>query len=99
MCAYKLANYGISLTHEKALRLELMGDECFLLPSVVLLATGLQYIWENRKQKVATPIFLMRAELEAAVSLRRKSSSKRIKESAIIMENMINIFFPVISFD
>ena len=74
-------------------------NECFLLPSVVLLATGLQYIWEKRKQKVATPLFLMRAELEAAVSLRIKSSSKWIKESAIIMENMINNFFPVISVD
>ena len=90
-------SYDRSLTTEKALRLELKGDECFLLPSVVLLASGLQYIWENRKQKVATPLFQMRAELEAAVTLRRKSSSKRIKESASIMENMINNFFPVIS--
>ena len=89
--------YDNSLTTEKAMRLELFGDECSLLPSVVLLATGLQYIWENRKQKLATTLFLMRAELEAAVSLRRKSRYKRIKESPSIMENMINNFFPVIS--
>jgi hypothetical protein len=85
------------LSSEKALRLELLGDDCFLLPSVVLLATGLQYIWENRRQKVATTLFLMRAELEAAVQLRRKSRNKRIRESASIMENMINNFFPIIS--
>ena len=92
-----VSSYDSSLTSEKALRLELSGDECFLLPSVVLLATGLQFIWENRKQKLATTLFLMRAELEAAVTLRRKSSNRRIKEAASIMENMINSFFPVIS--
>jgi hypothetical protein len=32
---------------------------------------SLQYIWENRSGKVATPLFLMKAELEATVSLRR----------------------------
>ena len=92
-------SYDSSLTLEKALRLGLIGDECFLLPSVVLLATGLQYIWVNSKQKVATTLLLMKAELEAAVSLRRKSIYKRIMESANIMENMINNFFPVISVD
>ena len=92
-----VSSYDNSLSTAKALRLELSGDECFLLSSIVLLATGLQFIWENRKQKLATTLFLMRAELEAAVTLRRKSSNRRIKEAASIMENMINNFFPVIS--
>ena len=76
-----------------------MGDECFLFPSVVFLATGLQYIWENRKNKVATPLFLKRDEPEAAVSIRRNSSAERIKESASIMENMIKNFSSEISVD
>ena len=90
-------SYDNGLSSEKVLRLELLGDDCFLLPSVVLQATGLQYIWENRRQKVATTLFLMRAELEAAVQLRRKSRNKRIRESTSIMENMINNFFPIFS--
>ena len=36
--------YDQSLTVEKSLRLELMVDETFLLPIVILLATGLEFI-------------------------------------------------------
>ena len=41
--------YDTSLTLEKALRLELEADETFLLPTLILLTTGLEFIWENRK--------------------------------------------------
>ena len=85
-------SYDSQLTPEKSLHLELAADLPFLLPSVAILATGLQFIWENRKLKKSTSFFAIRAELEAAVSLRRRSSSSKIREAAKIMSNMITNF-------
>ena len=88
--------YIRNISAERALRLELAADECFILPSLIIIAVGLEYIWENRKQKLATPLFLMRAELEAAVSLRMESINKYDSEAANIMCNMIvNFVVPV----
>ena len=85
--------YDQNLTIEKALRLEIVADETFLLPTVAILATGLEYIWENRKIRKTTTLFMMRAELEAAVSIRRRSRLRRIREAGDIMFIMINNFF------
>ena len=62
------------------------------MPSAALLATGLELIWQNRKIKKVTAVFDMRSELELAVSIRRRSRSRHIRESADIMQNMITIF-------
>ena len=75
------------------LRLELTADDPFRLPSAALLAVGLEYIWERRKQKKSTRPYEMRTELELAVTIRRKASSRRILESAEIMHNMLINFF------
>ena len=64
-----------------------------MLPSVALLATWLELIWERRKVHKTTVQFEMRAELELAVSIRRKLRSRMIREAADIMENMIINFF------
>ena len=63
-----------------------------MLASVSLLATGLQLIWDNRKSKYRTPLYSMRAELEAAISIRRRSRLQKLRETADIMENMIDNF-------
>ena len=84
--------YDEKLTAEKSLRLEIAADEVFILPTVSVLATGLELIWQNRKLKKSTPLYSIRAELEAAVSLRRKSSSRKIRETGDIMNNMIGNF-------
>ena len=76
-----------------ALRLELTAEDPFRLPSAALLAVGLEYIWERRKLKKKTRPYEMRTELELAVSIRRKARSKKILESAEIMNNMIINFF------
>ena len=73
--------------------MEIGADETFLLPTVVILSTGLEYIWETRKTRKATSNFMMRAELEAAVSIRRRSRIARIREAGDIMHNMVNNFF------
>ena len=40
-------SYDSNLTEDKSLRLELTTDESFLLACTSLLATGLEYVWEN----------------------------------------------------
>ena len=88
-----ISAYDRSSTEAKALRLELVADDPFLLASTSLLAIGLEFIWENRKMKKNTSLFSMRAELEAAISIRRRSRLRQIRETACIMENIINNFF------
>ena len=88
-----IRSYDRAATAARSLRLELQADDPFLLPSTAILAIGLELIWDNRKFKKTTTLFDMRSELELAVSIRRRSRSKTIKESAEIMENIIVIFF------
>jgi hypothetical protein len=57
---------------------------------------GLEFIWEKRKQRKATPLFLMRTELEAAASIRRRSKSKKRREAGDIMMNMLDSFVVLI---
>ena len=94
-----IQSYDRSLSQEGSLRLELNADDPFLLPSTILLAMGLELIWENRKQKKPTSVLLMRAELEMAISIRRRSRVRIIREAANIMENMINNFFTIVVVD
>ena len=76
-------------TPETALRLEFMGDlsERGELAVVCLLATGLKFIWETRVAKKSVVVFKMRAELEAKVSILRKT---RYFEAGDYMLEMIN---------
>ena len=69
-----------------------MADELFLLPCATIFATGLSFIWENRKVRKYTNLFMMRAELEAAVSVRRRSRLSRLREAGEIMNNMLANF-------
>ena len=84
--------YDRNLTEQKSLQLDMSGDDPFLLSSIVLLSAGLELIWNRRKVQKATALFDMRAELELAVSIRRRSRSKAIREAADIMHNMIANF-------
>ena len=85
-------SYDRNCSEEKSLRLELVADDPFLLPMVIMLAAGLELIWNNRKYKKTTTLYCIRSELEAAALLRRKSSSRRIRESSSIMTNMMQNF-------
>ena len=85
--------YDRSLSEEKALRLELTAVDPFLLPSVALLTTGLELIWDRRKLKQSTNNYQIRAELGLGVSIRRKSRLRALREASKIMENMVQNFF------
>ena len=88
-----IQSYDRAASEVRSLRLELIADDPFLMPSAALLATGLELIWQNRKIKKVTAVFDMRSELELAVSIRRRSRSRHIRESADIIQNMISNFF------
>ena len=77
------------LSPEAALRLELGSDLCDeeKLALLCVLATGLKYIWDVRKEKKQITLFKMRAEIEAKISLLRKT---RYQGSANIMLEMLN---------
>ena len=86
-------SYARTLTAPSLLRLEVVCDDPFLLPTIVLIATGLQLIWNNRHEKKVTTVWSMRSELEARISLLRKARKKQIREAAKILENMVSNFF------
>ena len=85
-------SYDQNLTIEKALRLDISADETFLLPTVSIISIGLEFIWEKLKQRKATPLYRMRAELEAAAFIRCRSRAKKIREAGDIMMNMLDNF-------
>ena len=87
-----IQSYDQSLTADKTLTLQLVSDEPFMLASVAILVTGLSLIWENSKLWKNTSLFMIRADLEAAVSLRRRSRLTRIREAGSIMHNLIEHF-------
>ena len=84
--------YDRTLSDIKLLRLELSTDEPFLLASVSLVSCGLKLIWESRKIKKRTSLFDMRAELESAITIKRKSRLRKVREAGSIMKNMIENF-------
>ena len=46
------------------------------LPAVFLLATGLKFIWLTRAEKKQITVHKMRSEMEAKISILRKSRHK-----------------------
>ena len=77
------------LTPEETLRLELGQDltSQTTLAAVCLLATGLKYIWGARQDKKVAALYKMRAEIEAMVSILRKT---RHREAGDLMLEMMN---------
>ena len=85
--------YDAELTAEKSLTLQVRADEVFVLATITILTTGLETIWANRQMKKVTTQYMMRTELECAISIRRRSRNKITRESAAIMSNILRNFF------
>ena len=85
--------YATELTEEKTLMLQVEADEVFLLATITILTTGLETIWSNRQLKKFTTPHMMGADLECAVSIKRRSENKTIREAEKIISNVINNFF------
>ena len=84
--------YDRNLNMEKSQRMEVQSDDTFMLSTVSTLATGLLYIWENRKLRKPTTLHMMRATVEADVSIKRRSRFKQVRDAGQIMQNMLDNF-------
>ena len=80
--------YAGSLTSEGSLRLEVDIQDPFSLPTVTILATGIDHIWSNRQTSVATSEASMRAELQARAELLRQARGRRLREAGAILANI-----------
>jgi hypothetical protein len=60
------------------------------LAAVYMLATGLKYIWETRKSKKQLSMFRMRSEIEAQISLLRKTRHRNGAETMLgMMQHLV----------
>ena len=87
-------SYDDQLTPKKSLSLQIRADEVFSLATITILTTGLEMIWANRQHKKVTTMFMMRAELECAVSIRRRSRNRLIREAGDVIENILKKKIP-----
>ena len=85
--------YDDDLTPEKILILEVKAQEIYMMATIAMIATGLETIWANRQLKKSTTVYMIRADLELAVSIRRRSRNRIIRESGDIMQNTLTNFF------
>ena len=86
--------YDSSISEERILLLDIRtSEQIYELPSMLVLATGLSYIWSNRLIKKSTTLFMIRSEMECLVSLLRKSRSRILKEAGNMIHNTI-VNFP-----
>jgi hypothetical protein len=78
------------LSPEAALRLELGRQLTQIeeLATICLLASGLKYIWETRVEKKQVRTFKMRSEVEARVSILRRTRHKEAGDTIMEMINM-----------
>ena len=82
------------MTHDMALRLEMVEevDSNSELAAISILATGLKYIWEAMIKKKRVLTHEVRAEMEALVSLLRRSrfreAGKRVYD-ALLMDMLM----------
>lgn len=83
-------SYDSTLSEAKLLRLEIKTDEPFLVATASVVSSGLKLIWESLRIKKRTTIYTMRAELESAISIKRRSRLRKFREAGDIIENMID---------
>ena len=74
-------SYDSILSEAKLLRLEIKTDEPFLVATASVVSSGLKLIWESLRIKKRTTIYTMRAELESAISIKRRSRLRRVREA------------------
>ena len=78
-------SYDSDLDEIRSLRLDIRANDPFTLPTIMVLATGLSFIWANRKLKKITTVWAMRAELEARVQLLRRCRTRILREAGNIL--------------
>jgi hypothetical protein len=88
--------YSPSVSPSGLLHLEVEAPDPFALPTVAIIATGLELIWSRRMQQppAATSEATMRAELEARAALFRQTQGRRLREAGAIIDNILALVTP-----
>ena len=81
-----------SLSIEKALKCEIRCDALYEMPAIMILATGLEVIYKNRKESKRTSVAEVRAELESLCGLLHRARARRLREAAAMVRNQITNF-------
>ena len=85
--------YDHRITAERALMFNLnVCDPIYELPTVLVLYSGLFYIWKNRSNKKGTAKYQIRAEIECLISHLRRSRRRLLREAGDIINNKISNF-------
>ena len=84
--------YDNTITQEKIMKLEIVTDALYELPTMAVLCSGLNLIWRNRKERKVTRLYDIRAELECIIQTLRKSRTKKLREASKIISNTIENF-------
>ena len=74
----------------KALRLDLMCDGPHKTAAVLILISGLQLIYNNRKENKRTSVQELTAELESLCGLLGRARARRLKEAGAMVKNLTN---------
>ena len=87
--------YDSSISPERAVTLNIVtSDTLYELPVMLVLCTGMNFIWENRMKKKSTSIFQIRSEIECLISLLRRSRRRLLREAGEMICNTI-VNFPI----
>ena len=62
------------------------------MPAIMILATGLEFIYKRRKESKKTSVADVRAELESLCGLLHRAMARRLCEAAAMVRNQINNF-------
>ena len=84
--------YDKSITKEKIIKLQLVTDVLYELPTTLVLCTGLELIWRNRHDRRSTRLYDIRAELECLVATLRQSRVRKLREAGNIVKNTLENF-------
>ena len=84
--------YDSTITEENVLLFNLNCEPMYEVPTMLVLATGLNLIWQNRINKKGTTLYQIRAEIECLVSLLRRSRSKKLREAGNMVNNTLTNF-------
>ena len=90
-----LSSQAGNLTAKDVILLNFHTPESWELPAVWLIATCLNFIWEDRLARKVSSLDRIRAELLARVSLLRSTKWKHytLHNSALLLDEAINLHF------
>ena len=84
--------YDSSLTPEKVIKLQVVSEALYELPTLLVLCSGLELIWSNRLEKKSTRMYDIRAELECLVMALTKSRPRKLREASSMIKNTLEKF-------